>query len=148
MSKALIKIKLKVSKLRNLIILALVANLITILLFELGKNQTGKSSYSSFSLALCILGLWLITIIAALIHSRNRELFKTELSAWAIFLIMFCTPFPLLGVYQAFNPVSGKGDNLAVAHIKSPPILLIHNILTHAQKKLYKTNNSVHKVRQ
>ena len=135
------------SKLRNLIILAIIANLTTILLFEFGQSHIGKSNFSSFSIALCIIGLWFITIIVALTHTKNGNLFKTEISVWAIFVIMFCTPFPLLGVYQALNPVQEKGDNLTIVHNLHEK-LLIHNILTPAQKKLAKAGNNLHKVRQ
>ena len=135
------------SKLRNLIILANIANLTTILLFKFGQSHIGKSNFSSFSIALCIIGLWFFTIITALTHTQNRNLFKTGLAVWTIFVIMFCTPFPLLGAYQALNPTPEKSNNLTIVH-DTHEKLLIHNILTPAQKKLSKAGNPLHKVRQ
>lgn len=139
---------------RNLIVLAIAANLITVALFEFSKSQTGKSSFSSFSIALCIVGLWAITFIAALAHSRNKNLFQTKFCVWAFFIIQFCTPFPLLGAYSAFNPASGahqsednKGSTVSSNNTHQEK-LLIHNIVTPEQRKLYKTNYRPKKTRQ
>jgi hypothetical protein len=91
------------NKLRSIIILAAMANLLTFLLYQFGKNELSPSGNASFFITLCIMAVWLTTFIVALELARRNSLFSTKSSVWAILIIQFCTPFPMLGLYYALG---------------------------------------------
>jgi Ca2+/H+ antiporter len=91
------------NKLRSIIILAAIANLLTFVLYQFDKNELSPNSNASFFITLCIMALWLTTFIVALELARRNSLFSAKLGVWAILIIQFCTPFPMLGLYYTLG---------------------------------------------
>ena len=78
----------------------------TFLFYHFAVSQTHKDNDASFFISLAIIVLWLVTFLAALDQARRKNLFSAKLCLWAILIIQFCTPFPMLGLYSALNPQS------------------------------------------
>jgi hypothetical protein len=91
------------NKLWSIALLALIANLFTFLLYQYDRSETNLNSNTSFFITLLIMAIWLTTFIVALELARRNSLFSTKLGVWAILIIQFCTPFPILGVYYTMG---------------------------------------------
>jgi len=87
------------NRLRSIIILAVIANLLTFLLYQYDKSETTPDSNTSFFITLFIVAIWFTTFIVALELARRNSLFNAKLGIWAVLIIQFCTPFPILGLY-------------------------------------------------
>ena len=92
------------NKLGTIIILAATANLVTFLLYHYATGRTGNGSDSSFYISLIIIVLWLTTFLIALDQAKRKNLFSAKLCMWAILIIQFCTPFPMLCMYAVLSP--------------------------------------------
>src|ERR1700749_3863629 len=87
------------NRLRSIIILAVIANLLTFLLYQYDKSETTPDSNTSFFITLFIVAIWFTTFIVALEVARRNSLFNAKLGIWAVLIIQFFTPFPILGLY-------------------------------------------------
>jgi glucan phosphoethanolaminetransferase (alkaline phosphatase superfamily) len=90
-------------KLTPIFLLALIANLITIItwiaLSSLGNTDHGNKLQSLFIIFIIPL-FWFIVIIIALILSlrKRKELFKKRLLIWTILILLCCTPIPVITI--------------------------------------------------
>ncbi|MEO6851955.1 MAG: hypothetical protein ABI203_10025 [Mucilaginibacter sp.] len=92
------------NKLRAIIVLAVTANILTVVLYKYAVIRTAHDNDAFFYIALVIIGLWLITFLMALDQARRKNLFSEKSCLWSILIIQFCTPFPMLVACSTVNP--------------------------------------------
>ena len=92
------------NKLLRIALLAFIANLLTIALFNYVKTLPGESGTTWFLMLLCLPLTWLTSIIIVIIwvYRGRKTLLKRPLLKWAIPLVLFCTPVPLAVIYYNF----------------------------------------------
>ena len=78
-------------------IVALLANLITVILYLYAASQPGGSGLSLAFTVLWMPVLWLISIAISLVYAfiKRKVLFKREQLKWTLPLLMLCTPVPI-----------------------------------------------------
>lgn len=108
--------------LRPLIILAIVANVLTILFYKSSAAEPGGTGASLAFVLVWMPLIWITTFVIALIITikKRKQLFGSK-SLLTIFILLFCTPVPLvLGFWStdkeegilltntSFRPINGK----------------------------------------
>lgn len=94
------------AQLRTLIIIAILANLLTLLLYNYAANQPGGSGVAMLFVFVWMPALWLITIITAIIILiiRRKYLFQKSIVRWTVLTLLFTTPFPAIAFYYVTHP--------------------------------------------
>jgi hypothetical protein len=105
-------------KLFPLIFLALIANLLTVILYLIYSDSTGGDGRIMFFAVIVMPVLWGLSIITALIISiiNRKYLFLKKIVVWTILALVFCTPFPLAILNNLIHPtpetqISSTGYN-------------------------------------
>jgi len=96
----------KMTNLRTLIIIAIVANLLTLILYNYAANQPGGSGIAMLFALVWMPVLWLITIITAIIISiiKRKSLFRKPVVHWTLLTLLFTTPLPAIAFYYVSHP--------------------------------------------
>jgi hypothetical protein len=96
----------KMTQLRPLIIIAIIANFLTIALYNYATSQPGGTGASLAFIVLWMPAVWFMTITLAIIITlrRRRKLFESGKTKWTIITLLFCTPVPLYFAYQLTHP--------------------------------------------
>jgi hypothetical protein len=94
------------TNLRTLIIIAIVANLFTLILYNYAANQPGGSGIAMLFALVWMPVLWLITIITAIIISiiKRKSLFRKPVVHWTLLTLLFTTPLPAIAFYYVSHP--------------------------------------------
>ena len=93
--------------LRILIIIATGANLLTLIALLYATNQPGGSGVSLGFAVLIFPGIWLISILTAIICCivKRKYLFKKQILKWTIITLIFTTPIPFILIFRLTHPV-------------------------------------------
>jgi hypothetical protein len=102
----------------KLIIIAISANILTVLLYSHLMTLPGESGESWFIGLFCMPAIWIISAVLAIILSyKNRKLyFQKNFWLWTILLIVFCTPIPIGFIYAEFfdsDTYQAESDTIA-----------------------------------
>ena len=91
---------------RPLIIIATLANLLTISLYNYATNQPGGTGASLAFIVLWMPAVWITTIVVTLILvlKRRNKLFVNGKTKWTALILLFCTPLPLYFGYRLTHP--------------------------------------------
>lgn len=94
------------TQLRSLIILSIVANVLTIGLYNYAASQPGGSGASLAFIVLWMPAVWIVTIVLAIVLTlkRRRELFVRGKTKWTLLTLLCCTPIPFYVGYQLMHP--------------------------------------------
>ena len=92
--------------LKPFIIIAIIANLLTIALYNYAASQPGGTGSSLAFVVLWMPAVWITTIILTIIIAvkRQQKLFVNGNIKWAVSTLLFCTPIPLYFAYQLVHP--------------------------------------------
>jgi len=92
--------------LRPLIFIAIIANLVTIILYDYAASQPGGTGASLAFGLLWMPAVWITTIVLALILAlkRRKNLFTTGKTRSTVLTLLFCTPIPLYFGYLFTHP--------------------------------------------
>ena len=94
----------RMKNLSRLIIVAISANILTVLLYSSLMTLPGESGESWFIGLFCLPAVWIISAVLAIVFTyRNRKLYFQK-NVWlrTILLIIFCTPIPIGFIYAEF----------------------------------------------
>jgi hypothetical protein len=96
----------KMTKLRPLIIIAVIANFFTIALYNYAASQPGGTGASLAFIVLWMPAVWITTIVLTviMIKKRRQELFAGGKTKWTLITLLFCTPVPLYIGFQFTHP--------------------------------------------
>ena len=94
------------TQLRTLIIIAFIANLLTLLLYNYAANQPGGSGVAMIFILVWMPALWLTSIITTIIISviKRKYLFKKPVVRWTLLTLLFTTPIPAIAFYYVTHP--------------------------------------------
>lgn len=94
------------TQLRTLIAIAIIANLLTIALYNYAESQPGGTRSSLAFIVLWMPVVWITTIILSVILTlkRRQNLFVSGMTKWTLLTLLFCTPIPLYFSYQLTHP--------------------------------------------
>ncbi|HVY73493.1 MAG TPA: hypothetical protein VG890_01605 [Puia sp.] len=92
--------------LRTLILVAIAANLLTLILYNYAASQPGGSGMAMLFTFVWMPAIWLSTIIAAIIIliTGRRYLFQKSVLVWTCLTIVFTTPIPAIAFYYVTHP--------------------------------------------
>ncbi|HVA98668.1 MAG TPA: hypothetical protein VNG53_07205 [Bacteroidia bacterium] len=101
------------TQLRPLIITAILANLLTICLYNYAAGQPGGSGVALLFALVWMPVLWLITIIATIIVSiiKRKYLFQKPIVRWTLVTLLFTTPIPAIAFYYLTHPTPETRNN-------------------------------------
>jgi hypothetical protein len=87
--------------LKKILLTAIVANLLTIILYLYAISQPGGSGTALVFSIFEMPALWLICLIVTviLVISKRKNIFKRVMLKWTIPVLLFCTPIPLNSLY-------------------------------------------------
>jgi hypothetical protein len=93
-------------RLRILIIIAVIANLLTICLYADAARQAGGTGALLGFVLLWMPSIWIITFVSAILLTIiwRKQLFNKILTLWTILTLLFCTPIPILAIYKGTHP--------------------------------------------
>ena len=93
-------------KLRILIIIAIIANLLTIGLYTHAAEQPGGTGELLGFVLLWMPSIWIITFVLAILLAIiwRKQLFNKTLTLWTILTLLLCTPIPVLSIYKGTHP--------------------------------------------
>lgn len=96
----------KMTHLRPLIIIAIIANVLTGALYNYAASQPGGTGASLAFIVLWMPAVWITTIILTIIITlrKRKTLFESSKTKWTIMALLFCTPIPLYLIYQLTHP--------------------------------------------
>ena len=96
------------NKVAPLILIAAFANIITVILYNYAASQPGGSGLTLAFTVLWMPLLWIPAIIATVILCivYRKTLFKRFMLKLTIPAILFCTPIPLIILFNIINPLS------------------------------------------
>jgi len=91
---------------RPLIIIAIVANALSIFLYNNAASQPGGTGALLAFIVLWMPAIWLTTMVLTLILAvkQRKTLFAAGTIKWAILILLFCTPIPIYLGYQLTHP--------------------------------------------
>lgn len=91
---------------RPLIIIAIIANLLTIGLYNYAASQPGGTGASLAFIVLWMPAVWITTLVLTIILTikRRQKLFVSGKTQWTVATLLFCTPIPLYFGYQLTHP--------------------------------------------
>ena len=94
------------NKILPLIIIALFANLLTIVLYDYAHSQPGGTGTGLAFAVIWMPALWLTTLITAAVIAvkRSKIIFQSPLLKWSLPALLFCTPIPALILYNITSP--------------------------------------------
>jgi hypothetical protein len=94
------------TQLRPLILIAIIANLLTIGLYNYAASQPGGTGASLAFIVLWMPAVWITTIVLTIILTlkRRKKLFVSGTTKWTVTTLLFCTPIPLYFAYQLTHP--------------------------------------------
>ncbi|MBV4360519.1 hypothetical protein [Pinibacter aurantiacus] len=94
------------TQLRPFIFIAIIANILTIILYDYAASQPGGTGASLAFVVLWMPAVWITTIILTIILAlkRRRILFTTGKTKSTILTLLFCTPIPLYFGYLFTHP--------------------------------------------
>jgi hypothetical protein len=94
------------TQLRPLIIIAIIANLLTIALYNYAASQPGGTGASLAFIVLWMPAVWITTIVLTIVLTlkRRQKLFVSGKTKWTLLALLFCTPIPLYFGYQLTHP--------------------------------------------
>jgi len=94
------------TQLRPLIIIAILANLLTIGLYNYAANQPGGSGIAMLFALVWMPALWLTAIVASIIISiiKRKHLFQKPIAHWTLLTLIFTTPIPAIAFYYVTHP--------------------------------------------
>lgn len=121
----------------KLIIVAVSANILTILFYSYLMTLQGESGEAWFIGLFCLPAIWITSIILAIVFSyKNRKLyFQKSVWMWTILFVAFCTPIPIGFIYAEFieaDTYQSESDNIS-GHDSS----LMH------EEWVYRSNNKM-----
>lgn len=93
------------TKLRYLVIIAAVANLLSFLLFNYAASKPGGSSVAMVFTIIWLPALWLsaILITGIVLAVHRKDLLRKPTLKWALMASFFCTPVPAILVSALMN---------------------------------------------
>lgn len=94
------------TQLRPLIIVAVIANILTVALYYYAASQPGGTGASLAFIVLWMPAVWITTIVLTIVLAlkRRKNLFVNGKSKWTSLTLLFCTPIPLYFGYQLTHP--------------------------------------------
>lgn len=100
--------QLKMTHLRPFIILAIIANVLTIALYNYAANQPGGTGELLSFIVLWIPAIWITTIVLTIVQliKLRKKLFSNGKTKWTLLTLIFCTPIPLHFSYKLIHPTS------------------------------------------
>ena len=96
----------KNTQLRPLIIIAILANLLTLALYIYVAGQPGGSGLALLFIVLWMPAVWLISIFVTIVIAiiKRKSLFKKPLVRWTFLTLLFTTPIPAIAFYYLTHP--------------------------------------------
>jgi hypothetical protein len=93
-------------QLRPLLIIAVIANLLTIALYSYAASQRGGSGMAMLFGLVWMPVLWLLSIVATIIIAiiKRKNLFQKHILIWTVLTILFATPIPAIAFYYSTHP--------------------------------------------
>ncbi|MFI5406333.1 MAG: hypothetical protein ACHQ1D_07445 [Nitrososphaerales archaeon] len=104
-------------QLRPLIILAILANLVTIVLYNYMASLPGGSGIDLMFALVWMPAVWIITIITTIIILviQRKYLFQKSIVGWTVLTLVFATPFPAIACYYVMNPTpETRSDGMSI----------------------------------
>ncbi|RYE50249.1 MAG: hypothetical protein EOP48_20100 [Sphingobacteriales bacterium] len=94
------------TQLRTLIIIAIIANFLTIALYNYASSQPGGTGASLAFAVVWMPAVWITTIVLTIVLTLKgrQKLFVSGKTAWISLTLLFCTPIPLFIGYQLTHP--------------------------------------------
>lgn len=94
------------NKLTPIVIIAVLANLLTVWLYTNAASQPGGSGATMFFIYMEIPLIWLIAVVTTIVFAvRQRSvLFSERILKWTIVTLIFCTPVPIGVLYTLTHP--------------------------------------------
>ena len=92
--------------LRLLLVTAVIANLLTIALYNYAANQPGGTGASLVFIVLWMPAVWITTIVLTIVLTikQRKKLFTGDKIKWTVVVLIFCTPIPFYLGYQLTHP--------------------------------------------
>jgi hypothetical protein len=89
-----------------LIIIAIIANSLTVYLYADAADQPGGTGALMEFVFILIPFIWGITFLIAVILAIiwRKKLFNKIVAPWTILTLVFCTPVPAIGTYKVTHP--------------------------------------------
>ena len=90
------------NNLQPLIITAVIANLLTLLLYVINANQPVGNWDGLFFLYLEMPLVWLAALISLIVFAirRRKTIFSGATLKWTLLVMLFCTPLPMMALYD------------------------------------------------
>jgi len=85
----------------KLLIAAVVANLLTIVLFIYASSEPGGSGLTMAFSVIWMPIVWITCLIVTVVLAvrNHKSLFKKKMTMWTLPVLLFCTPVPLDGLF-------------------------------------------------
>ena len=93
------------SKLKYIIFIAVLANLLSFILFRYAASQPGGSGIAMVFTIIWLPIIWLATIVVAgiVLVAGRKTVFKSPTLKWTLAASFFCTPVPAILVFMLMN---------------------------------------------
>ncbi|MDQ7947881.1 MAG: hypothetical protein REI78_09465 [Pedobacter sp.] len=107
--------------LHYLVAIALVAHLLTLILYQNAASQPGGTGAGMVFIFLWMPAIWISTLISVLIIGivKRKRLFSKGQSKWVIITLIFCTPLPLWIAYGITHPQPDTAATGSMYHPKN-----------------------------